>query len=55
LYLFLTYFADTDVNLVSFLAAEERLEEAIEFAGRALVIRIQRFGILTVGVRLGLG
>jgi hypothetical protein len=47
LYLFLTYFADTDVNLVSFLAAEERLEEAIEFAGRALVIRIQRFGILT--------
>jgi hypothetical protein len=45
LYLFLTYFADTDVNLVSFV--EERLEEAIEFAGRALVIRIQRFGILT--------
>jgi hypothetical protein len=46
LYLFLTYFAGTDVNLVSFLAVEERLEEAIEFADRALVIRIQRFGIL---------
>jgi hypothetical protein len=35
------------VNLASFLAAEEQLEEAIEFAGRALVIHIQRFGILT--------
>jgi hypothetical protein len=32
---------------VSCLAAEEQLEEAIEFVGRALVIRIQRFDILT--------